>query len=734
MSTTIREMGRIDELRHRMVDIGLLVSVIIGAPAALTSVLRAFETGWRPVMIGHCVAFVLLAGSVAFKRWIGYHVRAFVLLAIGMTAGALGLFTYGLISMGIPFLMATVVVSVILYGRWGGYVALGAGTLIIAAMGAGIVTGLIPLEFDIARYAVGPLSWVTAGTAYACFMVIVVAMMGTYYGFLIDAVGALDARTGDLAAANERLEAEISERVKTEEALRATRAYLDNIINSMPSILVGISSDGSVLSMNRAAEAAAGRAERDVRGRPLVEVLPAFAGHLDGAVATLRDGKTFDLQHAEVEWDGAMHTCSLTVFPLIMNGIRGGVVRIDDTTEVVRREQRLRRLQKMDMIGTMAGGLAHDFNNILSGIMGSASILQHDLKDEDLRQRERIEDSISTIRHASRRAADTIRALMTISRKQENVFVPADLSRSIGNVVKLCESSFPPTVTIEHRDAAPHERFIGVPAQMEQVLLNVCMNAMHAMTIMRDAGEEQGGVVAIESGVMTADDSFAQAHPGAEAGSDYLYVRIADSGVGMDRMTRERAFEPFFSTKQDVSGTGLGLVMVDAIMKQHRGIVDVESEPGVGTAVTLYLPRCHDEEQATGEASALEQRTSGAAGTVLVIDDDPIVRGVTVKMLDSCGYAILTATSGEEGIMQYRDHLGRIDAVFLDMSMPGISGVDVFEELRRIDPCVRVLLSSGFTEDDRMERLVREGAAAFLPKPFTMTQLAAKLREVIGSA
>ena len=264
---------------------------------------------------------------------------------------------------------------------------------------------------------------------------------------------------------------------------------------------------------------------------------------------------------------------------------------------------------------------------------------------------------------------------------------------------------------------------------MEQALLNLCVNACHAMTVMRKENEPQGGVLALSLSKMNADARFCKIHSDLEMG-DYWVMAVSDTGVGMKPETLARVFDPFFTTKDRFKGSGLGMTMVYNIAKSHKGMIDVYSEVGVGTTCKLYVPAMAADALIAPVGVEKETVVKGK-GTVLIVDDEDVVRVYAQAMLEECGYRVLTAADGNEAVLVFREKRQEIDSVLLDMSMPRMSGLEVFQELIQIDPEVKVLMSSGFINDERMGFLIDAGVKGFLNKPYTLTMLSKKMREVI---
>ncbi len=394
------------------------------------------------------------------------------------------------------------------------------------------------------------------------------------------------------------------------------------------------------------------------------------------------------------------------------------------------REQ-LEQAQKMEAVGTLAGGLAHDFNNFLGGIMGSFELIQRYLDHEQIENRQMINRYLDIGLESSKKSADLIRQLLALSRRHELTLAPVSINRSLSHVYELCRNSFPKSVAIEFSLPQEDLCIMGEPAQIEQVILNLCINASHAMTIMRGPSEKQGGTLTIKCEEVMPDSMT----PGflSEFSDAGLWVRISvkDTGIGISEGSLKRIFEPFYSTKDKSEGTGLGLAISYSIVQKHGGLINVNSGPGKGSVFSVYLPVYAGDllVQHAEDSSAIVQ----GSGTVLVIDDEVIILNIARGFLEQCGYRVMTAEGPDEGIEEYRRHHKDIDAVLIDYSMPGKNGLEVFMALKGIDGSVRALLSSGMLDNDTKNKSIEEGILDTVSKPYTTAELSVKIKNVTSS-
>ncbi len=398
-----------------------------------------------------------------------------------------------------------------------------------------------------------------------------------------------------------------------------------------------------------------------------------------------------------------------------------------DVTEFLKKDQLLRQAQKMETVGNLAGGLAHDFNNVIGGITGTISLLKFKISKGKEISQEKLKDSIEIIEQSADRAADMVRQLLTLSRKHELHFASIDLNNSVKNVLNIGENSFDKSVEFSVAYSDKPVLVNADPTQMEQVILNLCVNASHAMTIMRKKDEHKGGKISISFDVIESDKYFSMSHPGAKQ-VDYHLLRVSDTGIGMDSETIANIFNPFFSTKDKGVGSGLGLSMVYNIIKQHSGFIDVYSEEGKGSYFNIYLPVLKNQNQIIQE---VEEDIEYGSGLVLVIDDEDVIRKIAGEILEQLGYDVVIAEDGIRGIEIYKERKNEIDLVPLDMAMPKLSGKETYIELKKNNPSVRVLMTSGFKFDERVQDALDLGVNGFVQKPYSIKSISREIKKIL---
>jgi len=419
------------------------------------------------------------------------------------------------------------------------------------------------------------------------------------------------------------------------------------------------------------------------------------------AVAVTKTGKQFNVE----VWSSA----------ITFQGKHCSLGFIIDVSEAKRLRSQLFQAQKMEAVGTLAGGVAHDFNNILQVALGYSELL---LGDEKLP--EPYEADLAKIHESAKRGSDLVQRLLTFSRKTESKPQPLDLNRRVKEVQKMLERTIPKMIEIRVSLSEDLSIIFADQTQVDQVLMNLAVNARDAMP--------EGGKLVIATQNVTLDDDYARTHAGAKPGT-YVQLSVSDTGDGMDNETLQHIFEPFYTTKEAGKGTGLGLAMVYGIVKQHDGYIACYSEPGQGTTFKIYFPAVISEEKR--EEPRIRTMPRGGSETILLVDDEEMIRDIGSRILTKAGYNIITASNGKEALQVYQERGHDIALVILDLIMPEMGGKHCLENLIRLDPSVRVVIASGFSADGQTKEALGGGAKGFVSKPFDMRQLLQTVRKVL---
>jgi signal transduction histidine kinase len=391
---------------------------------------------------------------------------------------------------------------------------------------------------------------------------------------------------------------------------------------------------------------------------------------------------------------------------------------VDDITEKLSLEAQLRHSQKMDSVGQLAAGVAHDFNNMLTVIQGHAGmVLARESVPSQLRE------AAQAIFFASERAANLTRQLLMFSRKGVMQTTLLDVRAVVSNMNKMLKRLIGETITLQFEPPSKLPMVKGDVGMLEQVLMNLAVNARDAMP--------EGGILTITTAPVQIGPGYVQSHPDARPGS-FLALQVSDTGCGMDTTTMTRIFEPFFTTKAVGKGTGLGLATVYGIVKQHEGWVDVDSEVGRGSTFTVFLP-ARSEPLPSGQTKAApDTQVRGGKETILVVEDEPLVRDMAHTILEDCGYRVVEAGSGLQALDVWNRNSGSIDLILTDIVMPeGISGMELAKRLLPATPGLKIIFASGYSMEELDTNFLWQQNAIFLQKPYTAVTLAKAVRECL---
>jgi PAS domain S-box-containing protein len=523
---------------------------------------------------------------------------------------------------------------------------------------------------------------------------------------------------GELAATFNRMTGAVAER---EERLREGEERFRTMTESAVDAVVTADAAGAIVSWNRGAQAVFGYGPAEVLGTPLARLVPEHLRERDAEgrerIASTdvtpalerpvelhgvrKDGRVFPIELSLARWEtrrGAFHT-----------------VIIRDVTERRQLEEQFRQAQKMESIGRLAGGLAHDFNNLLTVIGGHADLLHGRLKPDDPLHRR-----ISLIQEAAAHAADLTKQLLAFSRKQVLAPQVLDLNGIVTELEPMLRRLIGEDIDLVTAPARGLGNVKADPAQIKQILFNLVVNARDAMP--------QGGKLTIETENVELDEHYARLHPDVAAGT-YVMLAVTDTGVGMDPETRSRIFEPFFTTKPAGLGTGLGLATVYGIVKQSNGAISVYSEPGLGTAFKVYLPRVLEPADAVAAVPAAGVR--GGSETILLVEDNEMVRTLTCEILKRQGYTVVEAQHGADALDLARRYHGPIHLLLTDVVMPEMSGPELVSRLAPLRPQMKIVYMSGYTADAIDHQGMLDEGIEFLAKPIGLDTLVRKLREVL---
>jgi len=511
------------------------------------------------------------------------------------------------------------------------------------------------------------------------------------------------------------------ERKRAEHELRNSEERYRDLVENAHDIIYSHDLQGHYTSMNKAGMLITGYNLEEALALDLTKtVAPEYQEQARDMLRRKLAGESLTAYEMEiVAKDGHRITVEANTKLVYQDGVPVGVQGIArDVTRRKQLEEQLRQSQKMEAIGQLAGGVAHDFNNLLTAINGYSGLALQRI-DEHHPLRSYLEE----IKKAGDRAANLTRQLLAFGRKQILQPLPINLNDVVTDMTKLLRRLIGEDVEFTAKLNPALKKIKADPGQIEQVLVNLVVNARDAMP--------QGGNLTIETAAVELDREYALQHVGVSAGH-YTMLAVSDTGTGMDEITKARIFDPFFTTKEKGKGTGLGLSTVYGIVKQSGGNILVYSEPGHGTTFKVYLPQLQTEPQKI-EAVMPEIVMPGGSETILLVEDEDVVRGLAVKILEQSGYRVLSASRGEDAIHLALKQADEIDLLLTDVVMPETSGKEVADRLRELRPGLRVVFMSGYTDEAIVHHGVLDSNVEFIQKPFTPNALVRKVREVLDA-
>lgn len=478
--------------------------------------------------------------------------------------------------------------------------------------------------------------------------------------------------------------------------------------------------EGVVLYWNKSAERMYGWDSSEAKGKNVRDLYykENLSQYSEARSALLKDGKWFgEIRQHTKDGKEIMAEGHWTLVPGDDGKPKSMFAINTDITERKKLEAQFLRAQRMESIGALASGIAHNLGNLLSPILLAIQMLKRKFTDEESQH------MLAILQINAERGGEMIRQVLEFARGIEGERIELQPTHLIKEVAKILESTFPKTIDIKVSIAKDLYPIVGDATQMHQVLMNLCVNARDAMP--------KGGRLTIKAENTHLDENYARMHFEAKQGH-YIMISVADTGIGMSAEVIEKIYEPFFTTKEQGKGTGLGLPSIRGIVKGHGGFIDVYSEVGRGTEFRIYIPAVISAAVRPGEEEPSRPQI-GHGELILIVDDETSLLEVARKTLEENGYSVLTARDGTEALAVYAEHKKKIDAVIMDMVMPYLDGAAAIRAIQKINPEAKIIASSGLSANDKTFEAAAEGVRAFLKKPYTAEKLLKALAEVLGT-
>jgi PAS domain S-box-containing protein len=725
-----------DEVVHDLSSWLLPVIAAVGFILAVLSVVQTVKSGWNMNYSMDVFVYLTAVTLLVLRRHLSSRGVIVGLMIIGTIDGTINLFAGGLAGPFVLSFTAVVMLAGIFFGLRAAVISLLLSISLIGLVGSFYVTGLIDTPQHVAVIQKTAMAWMGRISTFllyvSCFILLIRAIQNRLNISLHDLAG----RTEQLETAVQKLKDEIVSRQKTEQLLRAEEQRYRSLAENMQDTVFIQNLDFSVTYVSKSVQTMLGYTvdEALTIGKNLAlyltpESVKLVQASFEWCFAVASSGQNPEIPLMELEYirkDGTKFWGELKVaFLFDAEGKPAGtqgIIRNISTrkeSERVRRdmEERLSQSEKLEAVGLLAGGIAHDFNNQLAGIQGNAELIR---RNKDLPSD--VNSYISNILSSVKNSSELISKLLTFSRRSQHQNAIVNLHAIIDETVEILKHSIPKTIVISCRYKATRHELTGDYVSLQNAMLNLGINARDAM--------RNGGTLTFESENVSFANKTPALNPGSLANGDYLLLRVRDTGTGMDAKTVSRIFEPFFTTKEIGKGTGMGLSLVYATVKNHKGAIEVQSESGNGSVFCMYFP-LFQSNLAPQESISANASVQISGLNILVIEDEQNVANMLVRLLKTSGHNVFRCEDGSDALKYLANHAAETDLILMDMIMPKLTGVATFNGIRAIDPSASVIVMSGYSSDGDVSALINAGAAGYLKKPFTISELESAIATAI---
>jgi len=708
----------LDEVREELFRRALVPAAVAAVPVVIVAGINEWLQGraWLSIVYGTGLA---LTAAVLLSSFMSHRTKALLLTILIFLIAVSDFYVFGPGGFGELYFLSTILFAMVFIGSRAAFVAAGASLLTILAFAVsdltGLYTGMVrrpPGGYPLGRWMdeIVTLSWVMFTFTVALYLLIV----------------RLSSNMKSLGKSVARLREEVDERERMADTLRESESRYGLLAERGSEIIWELDASLRVTYVSPAMESILGWKSDEILGRTAEEIVRASAPNssdyllqLPSLVTSLEEDRVGEVFLDDV-WGNRHWFESRVVTVLDEQGqllsLQGA---LRDVTQRKQVEQQLLHSQKMEAIGKLAGGIAHDFNNILQSIQGHA-----ELADSQINRTSKATGNIREIGRATERASSLVSKLLTFSRMDSGEPMIVDLDRTAAEIQPMLQRMLGENHPLEITPGVRVPTVMADPSQIEQLLVNLCVNARDAMA--------EGGPIRVRTRRVEPDAMAAESLSDVRAGQLYALLEVEDEGEGMAPETVDRIFEPFYTTKESGSGTGLGLSIVYGIVQRCQGFMRVDSTPGEGTRMQVFLPGLHVAAPLPPEPKPAEGELRGRGETILVAEDEQAVREVASFTLESAGYRVIAAEDGEEAWRIYQERESEIDACLLDVVMPRMHGVTLLQRIREKNPNMPILFCSGYSD----EHLRLDAGAAETPllrKPYRRAELLEMVHEVLRS-
>jgi PAS domain S-box-containing protein len=707
-------------VRRRLLKGMLIALVVLGLPAVVISCIEAIK-------LGQLAGALLYGGIYLFVTAItfNFHRLPFVfctgiMLASLYVIAVFNFFQFSFSGAGIEIAITISVLATVLLGIRSGIITAATCLFTLIVIGLCFVYGVINVSSEMPVTTTKAISWVTATAVFTFLTGSLILSSGKLQGYLIKSLESLRYKTEELKEANKALTQEIKQREMTEAKLKQSETQFRTLFETAPDAIYLVDLEGTLLDGNSTAEALVGSPREAFIGKNFIDagILPEM--EIPKAITLMEKSRKGESTGPDelilLSSGGKTTTVEILTSPFQLEDrpVILGIAR--DISERKQFENQLQQAQKMESVGRLAGGVAHDYNNALTAIMGYTELA---LIDAD--PKGNLHEDLNEVLNASRHAKDITRQLLAFARKQTINPKVLDPNTNIESMLKMLRRLIGEDIDLVWLPGKSLWRVKMDPSQIDQILANLCVNA-------RDAIEGVGNIT-IETATKIFDSDYCADHAGFVPG-EFVMLTISDNGCGMDKEILNNIFEPFFTTKAVDKGTGLGLSTVYGIVKQNKGFINVYSEPGKGTTIKIYLPR-NDGKAVEIQRGSTKKIPRGHGETILLVEDDFSILKLTKKILNGLGYTVLSDDRPKGAIKLAQDHKGEIHLLVTDVIMPEINGLELSEQLKALYPDLKCVFMSGYTANAIAHHGVLDDEVHFIQKPFSKIDLATIVRKVL---